>query len=285
MATAPDAFGKEFRLTLLTDDPLLAAAADQAGVNRIGIDLEFLGKTERQAGLNTRIERHDFNDLARISKAIHRADLFVRVNPIHAGTQAEIETALELGAQVLMLPAFRTAEEAGIFSRTIAGRARVQVLVEMAPAAVRIREILEVPGIDEVMIGLNDLRLQMGVANHFEMLASPLVDMLAAEVHKKGLPLAVGGVGRVDDRSMPVPTDLVHAQLPRLGATGAWLARVFTDGVPPGWDFTEAIASLRSRLSEWAAKSPEELEQARAELARHAVDWRRRSSQPRSAMA
>ena len=28
-----------------------------------------------------------------------------------------------------------------------------------------------VRGIDEVMIGLNDLRLQLGIANHFELLA------------------------------------------------------------------------------------------------------------------
>ncbi len=285
MTTEPDRFGKEFCLTLLTDDPQLAAAADRAGVNRIGIDLEYLGKAERQAGLNTRIDGHNFDDLVRVSSVVHRADLFVRVNPIHAGTEAEIESALELGARVLMLPAFRTAEEAGVFVRTIRGRARASVLVEMAPAAVRIREILDVAGIDEVMIGLNDLRLQMGIANHFEMLASPLVEMLADEVHKKGLPLAVGAVGRVGDRSMPVPPDLVHAQYSRLGATGAWLARVFTDAAPPGWDFTEAILTLRNRLSKWAAASPEELESAHAELARHAVLWRERSLRPRSAIA
>src|SRR5277367_2332084 len=106
MAMAPDRFGKDFCLTLLTDDAQLAAVADRAGVNRIGIDLEYLGKSERQAGLNTRIERHDWNGLSRVSSVLHQADLFVRINPIHAGTEVEIETALELGARVLMLPAF-----------------------------------------------------------------------------------------------------------------------------------------------------------------------------------
>ncbi len=285
MATAPDRFGKDFCLTLLTDDAHLAGAADRAGVNRIGIDLEYLGKSERQAGLNTRIERHDWTGLARVSSVLHRADLFVRINPIHAGTEVEIETALELGAQVLMLPAFRTAEEAGIFVRTIRGRARASLLVEMAPAVVRIREILEVPGIDEVMIGLNDLRLTLGVANHFEVLASPLAEMLAEEVRRKGLPLAVGGVGRVDDCLMPIPPDVVYAQYPRLGATGAWIARVFTEAVPSGWDFTDAILALRNRLSEWAAASPEDLENAQVELARYAAEWRRTSARPRSAIA
>ena len=154
----------------------------------------------------------------------------------------------------------------------------------MAPAAVRIREILNVAGIDEVMIGLNDLRLQMGVANHFEMLASPLVDMLADEVHRKGLPLAVGGVGRVGDRSMPVPPDLVACLISPAGGDGAWLARSIYKPSATWAGFT-SDCSPSNRISEWAAASPQDLETAHAELARHAVLWRDRSLRPRSAIA
>ncbi len=274
MKTSNTGFGEEFCLTLITDDAEMAADADRAGVNRIGIDLEYLGKAERQPRQDTRLSHHDWDDLSRISRCVRQADLFVRINPIHPGTEAEIEMALELGAKVLMLPNFRTAVEAATFVRTVRGRARVSILVEMAPAVVRIREILDVPGIDEVMIGLNDLHLQFGVANHFEVLASPLIDMLAAEVLRKGLPLAIGGVGRVGDTSMPVPTDLVYAQYPRLGATGAWLARSFAKTVLSPGDFQPAILALRKRLNEWAAASPDDLERSRAELARHAAGWR-----------
>ncbi|MGD1097496.1 MAG: aldolase/citrate lyase family protein [Bryobacteraceae bacterium] len=276
-------FGESFCLTMITNDPRLAACADQAGVNRVGVDLEYMGKAERQAGHDTRLMRHSWDDLSGISKLLHHADLFVRINPIHAGTHVEIETALELGAKVLMLPAFRTADEVAVFANAVHGRARVVILVELAPAVVRIREILDVRGIDEVMIGLNDLRLQMGVANHFEVLASPLVDMLAAEVRRNGLPLAVGGVGRVGDTSLPVPAELVHAQYPRLGATGAWIARSFTGAGIPECDFIQAILSLRRRLTEWAALPAEELERARIELARHAAAWRQTLSRKRSA--
>ena len=122
----------------------------------------------------------------------------------------------------------------------------MSVLVEMAPAVVRIREILDVPGIDEVMIGLNDLHLQMGVANHFEVLASPLIDMLASEVLRKGLPLAIGGVGRAGDTALPVPADLVFAQFPRLRASGAWLARSFVNEVLSPDDLPLAILALRA---------------------------------------
>jgi hypothetical protein len=267
-------FGDSFCLTLITNDAGLAANADRAGVNRIGIDLEYLGKVERQPNPDTRLSRHDWDDLSRISGCVQQADLFVRINPIHAGTEAEIETALELGAKALMLPSFRTAGEAATFVRAVRGRARASILVEMAPAVVRNREILDVPGVDEVMIGLNDLHLQCAVANHFEVLASPLLDMLAAEVLRKGLPLAIGGVGRVGDTAMPIPTDLVYAQYPRLGATGAWVARSFTDAVLSPDGLQAAILALRKRLNEWAAAPIEDLERARVELARCAARWR-----------
>ena len=53
METLNSRFGEEFRLTLITNDVQLAATADQAGVNRVGIDLEYLGKSEQYGeGLN-----------------------------------------------------------------------------------------------------------------------------------------------------------------------------------------------------------------------------------------
>lgn len=274
MNSTAGTFGGDFRLTLITDDERLAAVADAAGVNRIGIDLERLGKPERQREVGARISRHTWDDLSRLSPHVRRASLFVRINPIHDGTEAEIETALALGAGVLMLPSFRTPHEATVFVRMVRGRALAAVLVELAPAVVRIREILKVSGIDEVMIGLNDLHLQLRLANHFEVLASPLLDMLAAEVSRRGLPLSIGGAGRVGDTTVPVPVDLVLAQYPRLHATGAWLSRSFVRATQPGNGFPLAVTELRLRLDELAAAPPEFLEQQREELMRCASQWR-----------
>jgi len=213
------------------------------------------------------LSEHDWDDLATIAHSLRRADLFVRLNPVNQDTTSEIEKALRCGARVLMLPFFHTAAEVDTFVRLVDRRAHIVILLETASAAVRIREILAVPGIDEVMFGLNDLRLQLGVANLFEVLASPLLDVLAAEVRRAGLPLAVGGVARGDDSSLPVSPDLVYAQFPRLGATGAWLGRSFFRDVPPGWKLAPAIATMRRRLDEWAHTSPQALERARGELA------------------
>ena len=262
-------FGDAFRLTLLTDDPALAAKADRAGVDRIGLDLERLGKAERQAGEDVRLSEHRIADLAVVGGAIRSAALFARLNPVHDGTRQEVETALALGAKVLMLPYFRGAREVETFTMAVARRAQVIILVETAPALTRIRDILAVPGIDEVMAGLNDLRLALGVRSHFEVLASPLIDMLAAETHRAGLAFSVGGVSRPDD-ALPLPPDLVLAQYPRLQATGAWLSRSLLRGLPPEIDLADAVASIRRRLTEWAAASVVELTRARDELAARA---------------
>src|SRR5262245_38636821 len=213
-------FGDAFRLTCITGDARFAAQADEAGVNRIGVDLERLGKSARQAGHDTRLSHHGWDDLAAVAQSIRQSALFVRSSAIHTETQHEIETALSLGVQALMLPNFQTADEGAAVARFVRGGALLTVLVATPTAVHGLRESLAVPGVDEVMIGLTDLHLQLGVSNHFEVLASPLIDMLAAEIRRKGLPLAVGGVGRVGDTSLPVPVELVYAQYPRLGATG-----------------------------------------------------------------
>lgn len=260
-------FGDGFRLTLITNDPILAVQGNSSGINRIGVDLEKLGKAERQAGLNTRLSGHTTQDLAVIAASLRQAELFARVNPINPDTPGEVEAVLQHGTKVIMLPYFRTAGEVETFVRLVDGRASVVILVETASAVVRIREILAVPGIQEVMVGLNDLRLDLGVQNHFEVLVSPLMDTIASEVRKANLAFSVGGVARVDDMALPVAPDLIFAQFARLGATGAWISRSFFEKTPPDWEFGKAIWAVRERLSEWASASPETWERARNKLA------------------
>jgi HpcH/HpaI aldolase/citrate lyase family len=274
-------FGDDFRLTLLTDDPAVAAIADSGGVDRIGIDLECLGKAERQSGFDTRLSNHRVEDLPAIAGSLARAELFVRINPINAETAEEVEAVLGAGAQVVMLPYFRTAEEVETFVRLIDGRASTMILLETASAVVRIREILEVPGVSEVMVGLNDLRLELGVQNHFEVLASPLLEAIANEVKKANLPFSVGGVARPDDCELPVAPDLVLAQFPRLGATGAWISRSFLQNLPDLRDFAQGVKAIRQRLTEWGSASPAALEHARKELAERARELARGSTAKR----
>lgn len=258
---------------MLTADPVLAAAGDRGGVQRIGIDFEHLGKAERQAGYDTRVSRHEWTDLAAVAAVLHRARAFARLNPMHDGSAAEVEAALSCGARVLMLPFFKTVSEVERFVGLIRSRAEVMVLVETAPAAVRIRDIIAVHGVDEIMIGLNDLRLQLGVANHFEVLVSPILEGICRVLQADGRPFSLGGVARAGDAAMPVPSELVYAQYPRLGATGGLITRSFLKDLGAD-DLPAAVTTLRCQLSDWAARDDAALEAARAELARRALAWR-----------
>src|SRR3712207_8759262 len=64
---------------------------------------------------HTRYWRDWSSDVCSSDLSIARSDLFVRLNPPNPQTQAEIETALDLGAKVLMLPFFRADHEVNAF--------------------------------------------------------------------------------------------------------------------------------------------------------------------------
>lgn len=225
-----EGYGAGFVLTLLTADPRLAAAGDRAGVQRIGLDLERLGKVERQGGLGTRISDHLESDLPGVRGALHRAALFVRTNPPHEGIAEEVRRLLDGGAQVLMLPHFHRVEEAEAFLRAVDGRARTVLLVETGDAAAAAEDLCRLPA-DDVHFGLNDLRLGLGLPSHFEVLASDYLEDRMAPFLEAGLPVGLAGLGRWGQEDMPYPSSLVYPQFARLRATGALVSRVFLEGL------------------------------------------------------
>ena len=247
--------GDDFRFTLITRDPGLAQLGDSAGIDRIGIDIERLGKSARQNGMaGARLSDHELSHLDLIAPAVQRAGLFARLNPLHAGSRQEVETALSGRATVLMLPFFKTAAEVGEFVSLVGGRAKVVLLLETMPAVVRLHDILAVSGIDEVMVGLNDLHLSAGINNRFELIASDVLTMVAEAVHARGIGFGFGGVARLGDQSLPIPADAVLAQHARLGSTAAWISRSFFNCGLQGIDLGIEIARLRERLSFWATQ-------------------------------
>lgn len=259
-------YGDSFILTLITKSAEIASLANGCDIDRIGVDLEHLGKEKRQKGLGTRLSDHTMTDLRRIAGVVDKQRLFARLNPLNENTQREINEAVDAGVRFVMLPYFESALDVDRFVRLIDERARPIALVETAPALVRVREVMQVSGLAEVMIGLNDLRLSLGVQSHFEVLCSPLMDMVAGEAAKLELPLTIGGIAPPSTQGLPVSADLVLAQYPRLRARGAWLARssfgpeITADGLKV------AVHAIRTRLSELAALSDTELERYRDEL-------------------
>lgn len=216
------------KLMLITGDPQLAAWAASAGVDRIFVDLEHIGKDERQGHLDTLISRHSMEDVASVRRAAPGVELLVRLNPLFEGTGGEINEALSNGAEALVLPMFKTADEVRRFTGLVARRARVIPLVETESAMLALGEIVKVPGISELYIGLNDLHLDLGMDFMFEPLANGMVDAMAAIIKGSGLSFGFGGIARVGEGLLP--GEMVLGEHLRLGSSSVILSRTFMHG-------------------------------------------------------
>ena len=115
------------KFMLITNDPALAAWAESRGVARIFVDLEKIGKQERQGHLDTLISSHAIEDIAKVRSRLKKADLLVRVNPLHDESEQEIDAAIKSGADLLMLPMFSRAEELRRFSEIVDGRRPIEI--------------------------------------------------------------------------------------------------------------------------------------------------------------
>ena len=266
---SPTASADSFVLTLWTDDPEQARRADAAGVERIGVDLERLGKHERQRGLGTWISPHTIADAARVGESLDRAELFARVDPLNPSSEAQVDTLLACGTGVLMLPMVMHVEEAEAFADLVAGRARIVLLVEHIDALRRVRELASVDGVDEIHVGLNDLALSLGVPNRWLALAGDLALDAGRAVRETGKRFGLGAIGLAGDTALPVPADLVYAEYARTGATAALLSRSFF--ARGDRDLAYEIRCARQTLADWASRPAHDLAAAHAELGRCAA--------------
>lgn len=218
------------KLMYITNRPEIAQIAESAGVDRIFVDMEYIGKNERQNGMDTVKSSHTLNDVRKISSAIEKAELLVRINPIHdasdiyISSKEEIDRAIENGAQILMLPYFKTVDEVKTFVELVGGRAKTMPLVETPEAVDCIEDILSLD-IDEIFIGLNDLSLGYRKKFMFELLTDGTVEDLCYKFLKRGIPYGFGGIASFGKGMLPA--EKVITEHYRLGSTCAILSRSF----------------------------------------------------------
>ena len=249
------------KLMYITNRPDVAAVAEASGVDRIFVDMEYIGKGARQGGMDTVQSRHTVEDVRRIRQVLTKADLMVRCNPIHEATEEygssaeEIDAVVAAGADIIMLPYFKTAAEVETFVRLVGGRARTLLLIETPEAAEAIDGILEVEGIDEVFVGLNDMSLGYGKHFMFELLSDGTVERLCEIFRRKGVPYGFGGIA-APGRGM-LPAEYIIGEHYRLGSTCAILSRSFcntavvSDIEEIRSIFTEGLAEIRAVEANW----------------------------------
>lgn len=258
----------------ITNDPKVASIGERSGVDRLWVDMEWMGKDERQPG-DTVKSHHTLDDITNLRKVLTKSQLMTRVNPIHDGSKEEIRESIDRGAEVVMLPMWKTVDEAKRFVDYVDGRATVNLLLETKEAWGILNEVVTIPGIDEIYVGLNDLHLSLHKTFMFEMLADGTVDEICDVLRTNKIRYGFGGIGRIGGGMLPA--DHILAEHVRLGSQMVILSRTFCntnlihDLDEIREDFQKGVQDLRDAEKLYATYLKEQLcgvhEQVKEEVA------------------
>jgi hypothetical protein len=258
----------------------VAAWAERHGIEQVMVDLEVLGKAERQRGIDSHMTSHALEDVSAFARVLNRAELLVRVNPFGPHSRREVEAVLERGAERIMLPMFTTVDEVAELIGFVGERAPLTLLVETPAALARLPILLDVlrPH-DLIYFGLNDLTLALGLKFVFEVVAGGLLDGAIALCRQRGVSFGIGGLGRIGGGDLPA--EMVLGELLRLGADWVILSRAFHRGARSEAQLQELVTELgmldavEARLK---AGPPEVLEENRKAFAQRAFALGRQST-------
>lgn len=263
-------------LMYITNNPTVARIAEKNGVQRVWIDLETLGKEERQKGMNTVKSHHSIHDIEVLSNVLTTSKLLVRVNPMNPDSEDEINRVIAAGADIIMLPMWKSAADVKLFLGYVNGRVKTTLLLETREAAECLDQVLAMGGFDEIHIGLNDLHLSYGLTFMFELLANGMVESLCKKIAAAGIPYGFGGIARIGEGTLPA--EWIVKEHYRLGSTRAILSRSFCDAEKIKdigtieIVFAENIARLRDCEHAIMALSADELEANREDVSQQVAE-------------
>lgn len=214
----------DLKLMYITNQIEVAQIAEQAGVDRIWIDLEMIGKEKRQPG-DTVKSNHAISDIRPMRDVLQTSELLVRINPIHDGTKEEIEEVIDAGAHIIMLPYYKSIDEVENFLSCVKGRCRTCLLLETKEAHQCLDNTLLLSGVDEYYIGLNDLHLSYKKKFMFELLIDGVLEDITTKLKKKEKSFGFGGVARLGYGELNA--EMILAEHYRIGSERVILSRSF----------------------------------------------------------
>jgi hypothetical protein len=264
------------KLSLITSDTGFAQKADDCGVDRIMIDLEKKGKEKRQADKGLFLSAHLMENISSVKKVLRNAQLMVRVNSIDEESRQEIDEVIARGADLIMLPYFHTIEEAELFCKYVAGRAKIILLAETKEAINIMPLLIQLKEVDEIHIGLNDLSISMQYRSIFEPVYNGTIQALCNIIKASGKPYGFGGIGKLSATHLPVPPEFILAEQVRLGCTIGWLGRTFRETIESKnceAVLVEEISMLRTAIKKWKAATAKEHQVDRELLYQKIRDW------------
>lgn len=212
-------------LFYITNRVDVALLAEKCGVDRVWIDLEKNGKAKRQKG-DTVKSQHEISDISLIKPKLATAELLVRINPWDENSENEIKAVMAAGADIIMLPYWKSVNEVEKFLAVVNGKVKTSLLLETKEAVECVDEVLKLD-FDEIHVGLNDLHLSYGLTFMFELLSNGTVETLCNKFKVKGVPYGFGGIAKLGEGMLPAEKVIMEHY--RLGSTRAILSRSFCD--------------------------------------------------------
>lgn len=213
------------KLMYITNSVEVARIAQKHGVERIWVDLETLGKNERQGHIDSVKSHHSISDIKRIVSILDKSEMLVRVNPINESSEEEINQVIDAGADIIMLPMWKSKNEVISFLKYVNGKTKTVLLLETKEAVECLDDVLNMGGFDEIHIGLNDLHLSYGQVFMFQLLTDGTIENLCNKIKKYNIPYGFGGIAKLGTGDLPAEN--VIQEHYRLGSTRAILSRSF----------------------------------------------------------
>jgi hypothetical protein len=255
----PVLFSSDARLVALLAGE---AAPESQRVAGVVVDWEKQGKWDRQQeaetliGTDTQIGLGTPAELAAVV-AISPSRVSCRVDAWpHPGTCDEIDLAIHLGADEILLPMVRSAVEVEAALTRIGGRAGLGILVETRDAVEAAADLSSLP-LTSVYVGLMDLAIDTRNPSIFAPMLDGTVerlrDLFSVRFGVAGLTVPWGG--------HPVPARLLAGELSRLDCDFSFLRRSFIRDA--GQDPISALGEVRSMLERLAKRTEAEIESDR----------------------
>jgi hypothetical protein len=215
-------------LFYITNNISEAQIVDKLDIDWIFIDLETVGKKDRQIGRNTVMSDHSIRDVKKIRRVINNTKILLRCNPIGIHSKKEIEEINKTsGIDMVMLPFFKTVKEVKMFIELLdTSKVEPTLLIETTSALDNLNDILKLYPFKYVHIGLNDIHIERNTSFMFEPYIDGLLDKTTSILRSNNKKFGIGGIGKIGSDLLPTPECVINEHI-RLKSSGVILSRSF----------------------------------------------------------
>lgn len=198
---------------------------DDIFIDYIFIDLERVGKIERQGHIDSVKSFHSIEDIGPIKRRLINSKILVRVDPINPNSKTQIDEIIKVGADLIMLPFFRTINEVDTFFSLVNGRAKTILLFEHIDAINLLETIHFKYNLENIYFGLNDLSLSLNMNFMFNVLTQNILSSSVKFCKENKINFGIGGIGRYN--SGIIPGKYIFREFVKMGASSTIVSRGF----------------------------------------------------------